>query len=41
MIVLLMVGVDLFIHTVGSAIPNARLNATLVPDELNPKETDV
>lgn len=40
-IVLLVVGVDLFIHTVGTAIPETRLNATLVPDELTPHGVDV
>ena len=41
MIVLLVVSVDLVIHTVGTAIPEARLNATLVPDELTPNGVDV
>ena len=40
-IVLLMVGVDLFIHTVGTAIPASRINATAILDELYPKGIDV
>ena len=40
-IVLLVVSIDLLIHTVGTAIPKARLNATLVPDELTPNGVDV
>ena len=41
MLVLLMVGIDLLIHVIGTAIPESRLNATLIPDELTPKGIDV
>ena len=40
-IVLLVVGVDLLIHTIGTAIPEARFNATLVRDEFTPNGVDV
>ena len=40
-IVLLVVGVDLLIHIIGTAIPQARLNATLVLNELTPNGVDV
>ena len=41
MIVLVVVGIDLLIHVGGTVVPEARLNATLVPDELTPKGIDV
>ena len=40
-IVLLVVGIDLLIHTIGTAIPDARLNATLVLYEPTPYGVDV
>ena len=41
LIVLVVVGIEMLIHIVGTAVPEATLNATLVPDELNPKGIDV
>ena len=40
-IVLMVVGIDLLIHVGGTAVPAARLNATIIPDELMPKGFDV
>ena len=40
-IVLVVVGIDLLIHAAGTAVPLSRINATLIPDEFNPKGVDV